>query len=222
MAAIFKYSQTHHDYFTKSGEKVIYKKGHLLVDSITKSSYVYFLENGILKAVFNSADGTERLLGFFFPGTTFAQSGSFFDNPTSGIAYELVETSTLYRVSSDEFFKKLNTNNEFTVAYLQTVLQNNLFLIERIIYQGEKDINAKFLKWLMFMSKFYGIDLENKARLIPISMTQDTISNFLHSTRESINRVFFSLKKEGYISVKHKQITINDVEKFQKYCNSKV
>lgn len=216
MAPLFKYSQIHHDFFNEFGEECRYKKGYILVDSSSKASYVYFLKKGIIKATFSSANGDERVLGFFFPGTTFAQSGSFFDNPTSGIVYELVETSDLLRVKSEIFFHQLRANNEFSMDYLQTVLRNNLFLIERVIYQGEKDIKSKFIKWLLFMAKFYGIEGENSSIVIPIPMTQDTIASFMHTSRESINKTILTLKQQNYISIDRKKITIFNIHLLRK------
>lgn len=215
MSSIFRYSKTHEDFFSKHGEKITYKKGHLLIDRVTRSTYVYFLISGIIKSTFTSNDGTERLLGFFLPGTTFAQSGSFFDKPTEGIEYEVVEKCEVYRLKNQVFFNKLNNDNEFAIDYLQTVARNNLFLIERIVYQGEKDIRTKFIKWLIFMAKFYGQPVDSNLLTISVPMTQNTIANFLHSTRESVNKIIIDMKKAGLIDFNGKKIVICDLKKLE-------
>lgn len=217
---MFKYSHNHKKYFSKNGDKVTYEKGHLIVDKFSKSAYVFFLDEGIIKASIRSRnDSLENIIGYFFPGATFAQSGSFFEDSSKTLDYEVVESSTLYRLEREEFLKNLQKDNSFSLAYLQTVLINNLFLIERINYLGEKNALAKLSNWILFMNKFYGVDYNNK-RMIPIPITQDSIASFIGTTRESVNKSLVVLKDSALIRIQKKKIIINSIEKLKKFSRS--
>lgn len=212
---MFKFSNTHHKIFTKHGERVHYKKGQTLVESRTSSKHVFFLNHGIVKAVYTSKDGSERIIGFFKPGSTFAQSGSFFSTPTKRLDYIVQKNSEILRVDQKFFFEEIRKNIDFSIDYLESVALNNLYLIERITYHGEKDIPTKFTRWLIFMAKFYGVNDGEKC-FIEIPMTQDTISNFLHITRESVNKCMSKLMKDGLITFERKHLTILNLEKLKR------
>ena len=64
---MFKYSHNHKKYFSKNGDKVTYEKGHLIVDKFSKSEYVFFLDEGIIKTSIRSRnDSLENIIGYFF------------------------------------------------------------------------------------------------------------------------------------------------------------
>ncbi len=69
------------------------------------------------------------------------------------------------------------------------------------------------------MAKFYGVSSE-KGSTIGVQMTQDTIANFLNTTRESVSGCFSELKKSGLVSVNHKTITITDLGELRQELNS--
>lgn len=217
---MFKFSHNHKKYFSKNGDKVTYDRGHLIVDKFSKSQYVFFLDEGIIKASIRSKNNNnENIIGYFFPGATFAQSGSFFEDSSNSLDYEVVENSSLYRLERDEFLKNLEDDNSFALAYLETVLINNLFLIERINYLGEKNALAKLTNWILFMNKFYGLEVGDK-RMIPISITQDSIASFIGTTRESVNKSLVTLKDKSLIKIQKKKIVIYSIEKLKKFAKS--
>lgn len=77
-----------------------------IVDKFSKSEYVFFLDQGIIKASIRSRnDSLENIIGYFFPGATFAQSGSFFEDSSNTLDYEVVESSNLYRLERGIFKK---------------------------------------------------------------------------------------------------------------------
>jgi CRP-like cAMP-binding protein len=118
----------------------------------------------------------------------------------------------VYRVRSDEFWNQLETDSEFTLDYLRCVLRYNLILVDRIAYQNEKGIRAKVSKWLLFMSKYYG-ENDGNTSTIYIPLTQETISEFLHCSRESVSITLAEMTREGIVSTRKKLITIHDLSR---------
>lgn len=215
MSSFFKYLKHHETYFAKHGQKVTYKKGHYIVLPTEQNNYVYFLVEGYVGVSFTFADGVDRLIGYFIPGMTFAQSGSFFNDDGGGLEYYATSKTTVYRLRKEDFFKTVETNALFNKDYIELILRNQIFLIDRIIYQGEKGIHAKCIRWLLFMIKYYG-QKKGAACTLMVPTTQETVANFLHITRESASAALAELKKKGLITVDKKYITITNCNKLQK------
>lgn len=210
----FTYASTHEAFFKQNATLVKYNKGHFLVSSIDQYSYVYFLDKGLVKACFTLTDGSERLIGYFLSGMTFAQSGSFFQDSGGSLEYIVQEPSDIYRIERSKFLKQLTTESEFNAQYLDMVLRNQIFLIERIVYQGENGIENKFRRWLLFMAKYYGNGTEGGYE-IPIKISQEDIASFLHVTRVSVNKMVKQHVDLGLMEIRKRCIYIPDIKNIQ-------
>jgi CRP-like cAMP-binding protein len=146
------------------------------------------------------------------PGMTFAQSGSFFSlSPNEGLEYKACSNSKVLRLPREVFLSALKTNRELCDDYISALLRNQVYLIERIVYQAEKGVYAKSIRWLLFMAKFYGEQKDDCAQLrVPI--TQEIAANFMHITRESAASALGKLKKKQLIAFKNKCVTITSLK----------
>lgn len=223
MSEYFKFSEIHHRFFKKHGEKVMYDKDQHLAWQNDESGWVFFLAEGLVQVSFSFNDGTRRIIGYFVPGISFAQIGSFFEESDGRLTYAAKDSLIAYRVRRSDFLKELETDVAFSKDYLEMTLRNQIFLINRIVYQGEKGIHGKCARWLLFMSKHYGVRNPKNPliRDIPINMTQDVIADFLHATRESINVILKKMQKEGLIAMKGKRISILDEQRIRASVESK-
>lgn len=219
MSEFFIFSNHHQKYFAKNGQKISYKKGHYIVTPMDSNPWVYFLESGTVRISFSCSDGQERLIGYFIPGMTFAQSGSFFDQDSGGLEYVADTNIVVYRIPRQDFLQQITKDMDFNADYVNGLLRNQLYLVDRIVYQGEKRVYLRCVRWLLLMAKFYGVSSE-KGSTIGVQMTQDTIANFLNTTRESVSGCFSELKKSGLVSVNHKTITITDLGELRQELNS--
>lgn len=213
--SFFDYSQTHADFFVQHGQKVDYKKNRYLVTALDENPWVYFLTSGTVQASFVLIDGDTRLLGYFIPGMTFAKSGSFFSDSGGDIEYRAIENTVVYRIKRQLFLRQLKQDVDFAEAYRSMILKNQILLIDRIVYQGEKTIERKFLRWLLFMAKYYGTS-RGASCYITIPTRQEDIANFLHTTRVSISKALQDLIAQQLISVQKRHITIHNLQDVRK------
>lgn len=214
MSNFFEYPKKLSEFFIKNGELVTYEKNQRLVWEKDESDWVFFLSEGFVKASFSLPDGTQRIIGFFVPGHIFAQSGSFFNKQDGKITYSAETNVSTYRIKHTLFLKEIQRDLELTNEYLTMTLRNQVFLIDRVVYQGEKNINNKCIRWLIFMSKYYGTE-KNQTIEIIVPITQEVIANFLGSTRESANACLGNLVKKNIISISKKHIIILDSAKLK-------
>ena len=188
MSVVFKYSKSHEAYFKAAGQKVFLKKAQYIVSPHERSGWVYFLAEGLVTVQFSFQDGTERLIGYFLPGMSFAQTGAFFDDSGGDLEYITSTSIVAYRMPFEQFLAHLDEDAEFNKDYIDWLLKVQVLLIERIVYQGEGTLRRKILRWMVFMAKYYGKPLEDGKTQIYIPVTRSTIASFLHVSREGVTK----------------------------------
>ena len=81
------------------------------------------------------------------------------------------------------------------------------------------DIHGRVARQLLAMAEQYGQPAANGATVIPIRLTQSDIAGLIGASRESVNQVMVSFKKENYISVDRQfRITIHDESALRHKC----
>lgn len=213
--SFFGYSKSHEDYFAKNGQRIVYGNKRYIVTSTDNDQWVYFLKEGLVRVSYTLLDGKERLIGYFVSGVTFAKSGSFFDSPDGALEYTTRDKSVLYRLPQDKFITELKKNEKLSSDYMNMVLRNQIYLIDRVVYQGENGIHRKLLRWLLFMAKYYG-DIKNDSAQIVFSLSQEEIANFLHVTRVSVNNILSVYTNNGVIDIEGRKIYIPSIERIKK------
>lgn len=210
----FKYYKHLESLFKNNGSQVKFKKNRYLVSSLENSQWVFFLEKGIVQAEFTLSNGTERLIGFFLPGMTFAQSGSFFDFNEGDLEYKAKSDVVAYRLQKDLFLQALSKDSEFNTEYIDLLLRNQIYLINRIVYQGAVDLESKFISWIIFMVKFYGQKNTHGYEFL-IALNHYEIANMLHTNRVSINKLINKYKRLNIIKIDKHIITVIDYIKLK-------
>lgn len=216
--SFFKYYQEQASFFKKNGQLIKLKKNRYLVNSLQMSQWVYFLESGIVQAEFTLTNGTERLIGYFLPGMTFAQSGSFYDLSVGCLEYKTKTDAVLYQLPKDIFLKSITKNSKLNAEYIDLLLHNQIYLIDRIVYQGAIDLEDKFLNWIIFMVKFYGEQKEQGFEII-VPLNHNDIANMLHTTRVSINKLINKYKKVNIIQNNKWHIIVTNYSMLLKLAN---
>lgn len=204
----FIYLKTHDVFFKKHGRRFEYDKNQYILRGDDPSIYVYFLTEGLAKLSFNGSRHDERIIGYFLPGMNFAQTRSFFEADGGGLEYSTVEPCVLYRVTREDFLKELASNIEFKDEYLQQLMRNQIFLLDRAIYMGDGSVYERMIHWLLLMAKYYGEPAAGGIKITP-ELTQSTICNFIHASRESVASALRRLTAEGAITTQKRRITVD-------------
>ncbi|HMQ95969.1 MAG TPA: Crp/Fnr family transcriptional regulator [Candidatus Saccharibacteria bacterium] len=216
MSDFHSYAHSHLAYLQKHGQKVIYKKGQLLVRREEDSPWSFFIESGYVKMMFTDDIGNERVLGFGIPGMTITQSGSFYSMPHVELEYEAHTDCIVWRMPRSEFIAAMQQNPEIFREWHERILQNHNLLIERILYIGEKQPRRRIISWLLAMARYYSFHQPDDSYFIEIPVNQSIIASWTHLSRETTSKIISELKKQGLIHIKHRFITVPDIEKLRK------
>lgn len=211
----FKYLHSHEEFFVEQGRPFEYEKNQYFVRRDDPLPWVYFLKSGLVEIAFTLSDGSKRIIGYIVPGMSFAQHRSFYEEDGGELDYRTVTPCVIYRLHRDLFLRQIKSDQRFNDEYVEQLLRTQVFLVERVSYQGENNIYKKTLRWLLFMVKYYGEETDEKHKIV-IPLTQHTIGNFLHVSRESINKSLNKLISKKLISKNHKLITVNNIEELRK------
>lgn len=210
MAHFFQRMRAFEIYFKSEGSTVQYQKGQIFVRPEDENTWVYFLDSGLIEISYGFSDGSNRLLGYFFPGVTFAQNGSFFDGTGSGLEYGATMSCRLYRLPKKRFFEIIEADLECSREYVDVLLRNQFLLIERVAFMGERSIERMVVRLLVGLGRYYGHE-EDETYYVDIPVTQEIIARFTHATRESVSKTLRKLLREDIITLKKRQLVIHNM-----------
>lgn len=199
----------HKAFFEAHGERVQFKKGQTFARKEEIHPWVYYLEAGVVQVSFSYGFNDDRLIGYFVPDMMFAQSKIFYEGDSGVIEYTSVTDIQALRVPRDVYMKQVETNHAFCREYRECILHNQTYMIDRVVYQAEPNVEKKFLRWVLFMMKYYSIDSNGKP-MIALKLTQDTIANFLFVSRETVNKTMAQYVEQGIIAVHKKHVILLD------------
>jgi CRP-like cAMP-binding protein len=199
----------HKAFFEAHGKPVRFKKHQKIASKEDIHPWVYYLEDGVVQVSFSYYNDDERLIGYFVPDMMFAQNRVLYEGDSGAIEYSTVTDVTALRVPYELYIKAVDSDHAICREYRESILHNQTYMIDRVIYQAEPNVEKKFLRWVLFMLKYYGNQKDGN-HTIGLKLTQETIADFLFVSRETINKTLMHFVKQGIISVDKKYITLLD------------
>lgn len=184
-----------------------YEASQCIHSSGTKITHFGIVEDGILKAVDNTASGTELCHAYFEPRDIFPEFLYF-----SGIknyTYSLVaeKKSTVVWVPAYVMEEMLAKDRHLMYALLlyisQRGLKNQMYL-KCLNYQT---IRERIAYWITGM---HNIAPQESIRM-PCS--QLVLANMLHVSRSSLNQELKLMEKEGLFRIRNRELQVLDEEK---------
>jgi CRP-like cAMP-binding protein len=215
MDDIFRISGSHRTFFETTGEKLEYPKGRIASWSNDKQSWAYFLSTGCVKTFSSYADGSDKVLGYLRPGSTFSQASTAFNHGGRGeMEFSALQDCIIYRVPVEEFWGRLQTDKAFSNDFLMMQLRDEMMMVDHIICLGDHDLARRFSRWLLMMAKFYG-EIEKDKVLITTPQTHSEIAAWLGLSRETAGKLVRDFIDRDYITLKQKQLRISSLEQLE-------
>lgn len=216
MDDIFQISDSHRIFFEEAGEKLEYPKGRIASWSDDKKSWAYFLSEGCIKTCSSYADGSDKILGYLRPGSTFSQASSAFDHGGRGeMEFYALQDCIIFRVPVQDFWGRLQTDKAFSNDFLMMQLRDEMMMVDHIIFLGEHDLQRRFARWLLMMAKFYGETI-NDGLFINMPQTHTEIAAWLGLSRETVGKLVRDFTKRGYITLRQKRLRIHALSHLEK------
>ena len=179
---------------------------------------VYIVLNGTLKIFVQQRDGTEVILAILGPGDIVGEM-SLVDSAGRSANVVTLEKSTLLWLDRATFQECLQSIPTVTYNLVQ-IMSNRLRLAnEQIQSLATLDVYGRVARQLLAFAQQYGQTVNQSDILIPIRLTQSDISDLVGASRERINQVMVSYKRQKYLSVdRNYRITVHNKAALAERC----
>ena len=168
---------------------------------------LYTVKTGAFKANIDSIDGQENIVGFFMPGELMGLDGI-------GSGHYQCDMIAL----TDTHVCKLSYNDFEQVAEKFPVLRqeilsvssSNLTSVQKMLmFIGKRPVEERLAMFLISISqRFKARGLSDTRFQLP--MSRHDIANYLGMAPETISRQFKKLQDQGLVSIRNRDVTIND------------
>jgi CRP/FNR family transcriptional regulator len=206
------FSELTHEELTKlsqiTSERTIGKKQFIFMEG-EKREAVYFIRSGVVKVFRVDENGNEQVINLLQEGEMFPHVGFFDDGPYPSTAMAM-EASHLLVIRVDDFNELLMMYPRIAIKVMKIMGQKIKQLATRIQEFISQDVQHRVVHTLIRLSAAGAS--EDGSATIDMPLTNQDLANMVGTTRETINRIFNQLKKEGLIEASRKRIFIPDVE----------
>lgn len=131
----------------------------------------------------------------------------------SGTAKSLTN-STVAFVRSDEFARRLETDQTFSGKLLRLIAKQLRALEEHYILRLSQDAASRIIHVLLEFARPYWVE-RGKAVTLPMKLSRSSLAEIVGTTPETISRVISRLKQQRHILETPRETIIPDIERLR-------
>jgi CRP-like cAMP-binding protein len=122
--------------------------------------------------------------------------------------------STVAFVRSDEFARRLETDQTFSGKLLQLLATQLRALEEQYIVRFSQDVAGRIVHVLLEFARPYGME-RSKAVTLPMKLSRSSLAEIVGTTPETISRAISRLKQQRHVLETHQETIIPDIERLR-------
>lgn len=190
-----------------------YKKGRMIFAEGEPGEAVFILKSGLVKLTRQAEDGREHILHLVHPGDIFAEI-VLFDGGDYPATAEVLEDANVAVIRNRDMDGLITGNSDVALAMLKIMARRLRQAQEKVMNLALNDTLRRLVQVLLHMAEEHGEDAGAGVR-ISLRLTNQELANLIGTTRETINRILNSLKRDGSLEM-DKQGIVLDKEKLKK------
>jgi len=189
---------------TLSGEGVVktFPKQAVIVNEGDETDSLYVILSGRVKVFLSDEAGKEIVLGTQGAGEYFGEM--VLDGGPRSASIMTLEPCRFAIVPKQKFREFLRTHPDFSVHLIERLIRRTRALTDSVKSLALMDVYGRVARLLLELAQ----EEEGKS-VINERLTQQDIASRVGASREMISKILKDLVAGGYITVEHKQITIN-------------
>lgn len=168
---------------------------------------VYFIERGLVKIFKIDEEGRENIVNVLGVGTMFPHVGFFQDTPYPGTA-QTMDTTTLLAIACNDFDALLMKTPDIARKVMRVMGQRILQLQSKLQELAVFDSRDRVVALLEHFAVEHG-DSQPDGVHIRLPITHGEMAQMVGITRESVNRIWNQLKRDGIISGEREHWIVN-------------
>lgn len=187
----------------------VYKKGSIIVSEGNKRNFIYIVRKGRVKLYKSSNEGRHAILEIKGDNSILGLVILFSDlpNPTTIMT---LEDCVIYLIRTPDLEELVSSNSKFASSIIKTLGNQLLNSQNKVKDITLDDSYTKVLKQLYYLSKDFGIKLDNGLIEIDLILTRADMASMIGVSRETLCRILSQFSREGIIVMDEKKIFIKD------------
>jgi CRP/FNR family transcriptional regulator len=175
----------------------------------------HFIRHGKVKIVKLSADGREHILNILGPGEVFAEVLLFNEAPYPATAIA-VEDAVVGVIRNRDLEALLIEHPQVAVHLIRVINKKLLYIQTKVNALALADSQAKIAQTLEYLLERYGKQTGSD-RAVSLEINRQDLANMAGTTRETVSRVFRTLKDAGVIEDEDRRIIVRDLARLRNY-----
>ena len=183
------------------GEQIIAPRGHVFYREGTPAKWLYFCQEGAVKAYRELPSGTQRIKSFLFGGDVFglAEAGQYMNSARA------LTRVVYYRIPTADLAALLQRDAALEYQFLMKVTHALRASQRRAIMMGRRDTPGRLAMFLVMMRRRLP-----GSPVIPLPMSRTDIAGYIGHSLEAVSRAASRLVKQGIIAIDRNQVRILD------------
>ena len=198
-------------FFAAQGRQHRYRKGQILIQPGIEPAGIYFIESGLVKVYSLSHDDIEHDHLFYGTGDVFPIIWAI-EGSHRSVYYETMEDTVVRLIPKEDFVKFLHEQPATTYELLvRTTEFFKLYgaQIDNLLYSNASERIA--FRLLALLNRYPERDGDNFR--LGIFLTNQDIAHSVATTRETVNRFFSRLKRQGIMHYDNERhMVISNIE----------
>lgn len=182
------------------------KKGENLFEEGQTLNGIFCIKNGVCKISKLSDNGKNHIIKLISKGDVLGERSLVNEEPLnlSATALEDMEVCFVPKAEVMGFFKN---NIDFSLEMLRNVCENLKEADNDLVNMAQKTVKERLAYTLLYLKDKFGI---NEDRTLKIQLSREELSGIIGTATESCIRLLSDFKKEGFIDLIGKKISIEN------------
>lgn len=198
----------------KRGTELTYNKNEYIIRPGESPNYVYYINDGLVKAFNISKYGEENLLIIRKPREIFPLIWAITGRGRS-IIYQALTPTKVYRVTREDFNSFLKENTDALYPFIDLITDQYRMHSERILNLEYRSVRERLASFLLTMAFRFGKD-SSKGIIIDVPLKQQDIASSINASRETTSRELGILERKGLIKNSQGRLIIIDKQALKK------
>ncbi|MBS4219557.1 Crp/Fnr family transcriptional regulator [Bacillus sp. FJAT-49711] len=186
------------------------KKDAYLFQEGDPADGIYYIRSGRIRIGKVTPDGREIAFQIYSEGDFIYEISLYSDPASYTVHARAIEDSVCAKIKKDDLEESLLLKPSLNVEFMKMMSLHHKKMQSKfrdLILHGKK---GALYSTLIRLTNSYGVEQEN-GFLIDLSLTNQELANFCGMSREVVNRMLSSLKKDGKLSMKDGKLIIHDL-----------
>lgn len=190
-----------------------YEKGAQILGDKDRSTDVFFILDGVVRANTISPEGREVIYSEIGTGAIFGEFSAIDGLPRSTAVFAVTDC-TVAKMTAKRFFELLRGNGAVATRLVELLVAKIRAMSERVFEVSALSVRERLRRELLRLAA----EGKRQGKMIVIkpAPTHYEIAARIGSHREAVTREFNRLETESLLAVSRRQISILDLEKLER------